>query len=84
MAKPFKTPSKADWWRLNKKKDAVYTIEWTADIIEVNNKIMGGAVRAKLDSIGTWDYSPCSHARYAEAVGKNLIAEQKKFRRVHV
>ena len=39
----YKDIKEVDYWRLNKAKDATYTIEWTAK--------RGGVVRAKLDSI---------------------------------
>ena len=77
----MKYPTEAEWWRLNRKEDSTYDIEWTSDIIEYNGNLMNGAVRARVDSITAWDYHSCSNAKYALSYGENIINNQKKLKR---
>ncbi len=61
------------WWRLNPRKGATYTIEFTHDD--------GGWIRAKLDSISMWEYKRCNNASYAIQMGEQIINEQMRRRK---
>ena len=61
-----------DWWRLNPKKWATYTIEFTFDD--------DGWIRAKLDSLSNWSYEKCNNAKYALQKGERMIDKQRRER----
>jgi hypothetical protein len=63
---------RCNWWRLNKKEEAISDIEWTPD--------KGGVVRARLDSLEAWEYRPCEKARFAVGIGEGIIRNQKERR----
>lgn len=68
----YQSVSDTEFWRINKAKGSVHTIEWTAKL--------GGFVRAKLDSLAKWDYYPCPCVRFAIDYGNQIIDNQKKQR----
>ena len=76
----MKRAGECSFWRLNQKKGATYTIEFTFDTFEYSGKVYKGAVRAKLDSLSNWEYKECSEAKYALQFGERMIERQKKWR----
>ena len=62
----------AEYWRLNRRKDSTYTIEYTF--------YGSGWVRAKLDSLSKWEYKPCKEPRYALQLGELIISQQQRRR----
>ena len=70
-------PEKANWWEFVKSDEGVYSIQWTWDAVEIDETVLAGAVRARIDSITSWEYLQCGHGGLAYGLGIGIIARQE-------
>ena len=62
----------SNWWRINKKKNATYDIEWCSQKKQVRGRLNSPTRKTK------WEYADVYEAKFADSVGYQIITRLER------